>query len=536
MKNIFEYDAVPTWSGFLYQGRIAVYLAVRKILELLEDGKESEIEKYALEMEKCEDIAIVYVNGNDKKYYSIHQVKNEKGCKLGEYKNPLIQLMLEKGFCKKYDYGTPDAYLHVSNQIDVEDKDFDEYVSECVTRWKKDILEFYDRLNNIQSSFMGSGGDMGDLVAIMNKKSNIIGINRKEYKTKFSNLEKVCRDALVQIDKGEDIDKQEIKETLDVFLKYLSEKLYVAEVCDNVQVYEYESGKNFCSGSEVFKAIVALVKRYKGEDCGVEELKFEYIADTMIHFVEKTILDRHTKMQKNESASCEIMLSEFKSMLDGAAENYDEEGNVLALIRMYNDRMEKYCQACQRKNNVDCQNTDCKLKETEYRKGILEKNEFVKFCYNLNPECDKQIIDRTCLGILLDRNGMAESVFPIIKGVAEEHFIDREDKIHIKVKNDNKVAYVTAISSMDEYQTVEDIAKAMKENQEIIETIFDADQLITTRLEKDSKVWDSSCIKVRPDDIDDMAIRKMNNENSIYVPKRPEFVKAEEIIKSMENE
>ena len=34
MDNIFMHDAVPTWSGFLYQGRIPVYLAVRKINEL----------------------------------------------------------------------------------------------------------------------------------------------------------------------------------------------------------------------------------------------------------------------------------------------------------------------------------------------------------------------------------------------------------------------------------------------------------------------------------------------------------------------
>lgn len=78
MDNIFMHDAVPTWSGFLYQGRIAVYLAVRKINELREAGNESEIKKYALEMEKCEDIAVVYMDGNNKKYHSIHQVKNEK--------------------------------------------------------------------------------------------------------------------------------------------------------------------------------------------------------------------------------------------------------------------------------------------------------------------------------------------------------------------------------------------------------------------------------------------------------------------------
>lgn len=96
MDNIFMHDAVPTWSGFLYQGRIAVYLAVRKINELREAGNESEIKKYALEMEKCEDIAVVYMDGNNKKYHSIHQVKNEKGCKLASYKDGFCVIGIQK--------------------------------------------------------------------------------------------------------------------------------------------------------------------------------------------------------------------------------------------------------------------------------------------------------------------------------------------------------------------------------------------------------------------------------------------------------
>ena len=39
ISNIFIHDAVPTWSGFLYQGQIAVYLAVRQICELDKLGK-----------------------------------------------------------------------------------------------------------------------------------------------------------------------------------------------------------------------------------------------------------------------------------------------------------------------------------------------------------------------------------------------------------------------------------------------------------------------------------------------------------------
>ena len=52
MENVFEHDAIPTWSGFIYQGRIAVYLAIKKIIELRDGNKISEIDKYVIEMEK----------------------------------------------------------------------------------------------------------------------------------------------------------------------------------------------------------------------------------------------------------------------------------------------------------------------------------------------------------------------------------------------------------------------------------------------------------------------------------------------------
>lgn len=38
MASVFEHDATPTWSGFIYQGHVAVYLAVSKICELLNGG------------------------------------------------------------------------------------------------------------------------------------------------------------------------------------------------------------------------------------------------------------------------------------------------------------------------------------------------------------------------------------------------------------------------------------------------------------------------------------------------------------------
>ena len=86
MASIFEHDAIPTWSGFIYQGLVAAYLAVKQICELLSQpynlDKETIGLSYRLEIENCEDVAVIKEDENGKKYLSIHQVKNRREKKL----------------------------------------------------------------------------------------------------------------------------------------------------------------------------------------------------------------------------------------------------------------------------------------------------------------------------------------------------------------------------------------------------------------------------------------------------------------------
>ena len=100
----------------MYQGRVAVYLALEKIISL--DAED--IEQYALEMENCEDIAIIRTIDSVEQYISIHQVKHENSETLNGYKKPLVQLMLEKGYCESHRYGKPEAYLHTSKGVKVD--------------------------------------------------------------------------------------------------------------------------------------------------------------------------------------------------------------------------------------------------------------------------------------------------------------------------------------------------------------------------------------------------------------------------------
>lgn len=530
--NIFMHDAVPTWSGFLYQGRIAVYLAIRKINELRANGEEPEIEKYELEMEKCEDIALVYIDGKGRGYHSIHQVKNVTGTAIDIYKNPLIQLMLEKGFCKKNNYGMPAAYLHISHDVDKCGKNINELVLEYSKKWKDDILKFYNALQSAHGGFVGNEENLQHLSVLLNNNQNTIGINRKEYKNKYKELLKMVNQELHAIGDNKTIDENLIKDMLGKFIEYLEERLYITDMCLDVEIYEYETGKSYCSGKGVFNDIVEQIKIYKRKEKRFTDDQLKYLADIMINDIESNILRRHSCMQENKDAYHTINLSEFKKTLDRDLERYEENANILALHRIYNDSLEEYCYFCKRANIDGCNAGTCRLQHTDYRKVSLENEDFKKFCYNLNPECAKQITDRECLHYLLTSDGMMETVFPIIERVEDEKLIEREDKTHIKVNNKDKVAYVTAISGIDRFRIVHNIEKAMRDNRDLIETIFEADQLITTRLSAGYDVWDSSCIEVKPQDVDETY--KDNENKSIYVSKKPEFIKVNEIINDKE--
>ena len=528
MINVFEHDATPTWSGFIYQGRIAVYLAIKTMIELRNEGKILEIDKYTIEMEKCEDIAIVYKDENgNRKYSSIHQVKNENKHTLSEYKKPLIQLMLEKGYYKECNAGAPDAYLHIANSIRGENKDFE---TECL-KWKKEILKYYDAVDKACKNYTNNRKFYEELLNELKKEP--IGIDRSEYKTQHSTVIKYCKEV---VEENHTIDRIKFEEALKKLKDYLLNKLLVPYISSEVSIYKYDNGLNHFDGTKIFDGIVKLVKEYKGNIAGWSENQYKYLADKILNYIDKTILERHKNLQEKKCVVREISLSKLQEIMDTFVENNEKEANILALKRGYLESLDKFCQKCQRNNDYTCHDIDCKLQQAEYRKEKLNEEDFVRFCYNLRPECEQKIEDRACIADLGSKDGLMESVFPIIKEIPSERFIDKEDERQLKVRNHDKMAFVTAITNSDAEDAVLGIEQALDKNSVMIEAIFEADQLVTTRLEADENIWNQSCIKIRRDEIADGQKIENRDERSIYVAKRPQFVKAEAFIKDMEKD
>lgn len=83
-----DYDASSSWSGFNYQGKVAIYYVLKKINEAPLD---TNFLNYKLLLEATEDFEIIH-NGISISY---HQVKAYNSQSFSKYSNALISLLLE---------------------------------------------------------------------------------------------------------------------------------------------------------------------------------------------------------------------------------------------------------------------------------------------------------------------------------------------------------------------------------------------------------------------------------------------------------
>ncbi|NUH86247.1 hypothetical protein HUN92_21615 [Bacillus firmus] len=130
------HSAVPTWSGFEYQGKVSIYWLMTQLNQI---GIE-QAEDYSLQIEHLEDFGVSY-KGNP---VTIHQVKayQEKSA-FGNYKKAVLELL---GKCAKYPT-ISSIHLHTCCAVDVPAKnDLMEDLRSVSSKTKADQLVEYKRL------------------------------------------------------------------------------------------------------------------------------------------------------------------------------------------------------------------------------------------------------------------------------------------------------------------------------------------------------------------------------------------------------
>lgn len=108
-------DAIPTWSGFNYQGKMMLLYVLELINQIAKD-KNKDIDAYSVELEKTEDFCIIC----DSEYKSFHQVKAYLSKdKWNSYSKAMDKLLKHRA---ESNNPTAKCYLTVAKEI----KDWDD--------------------------------------------------------------------------------------------------------------------------------------------------------------------------------------------------------------------------------------------------------------------------------------------------------------------------------------------------------------------------------------------------------------------------
>ncbi|MGN2369232.1 hypothetical protein ACTFJW_04120 [Clostridium cagae] len=108
-------DAIPSWSGYSYQGKIAILCTLQKINELYESGNEIEINNWKIQLEKLQDFVFIH-NGTSRVLWQVKATLSKT--KYARYEEALKKLMEDKSAC-----GNINAKCILVSAIEIDDWD-----------------------------------------------------------------------------------------------------------------------------------------------------------------------------------------------------------------------------------------------------------------------------------------------------------------------------------------------------------------------------------------------------------------------------
>ena len=297
-----NWDATNSWSGYNYQGKIALFVVLKKINELISMGKMDEIEKYSVELEWLEDFSILYKGDDGVQYKTIHQVKAKDKHNITDYEDALVKLYYKIVNHKTIEY----AYLHVCKSINYDENEWNDKVKELILK-----CSHIKALQNIIISYK-SNPKKKDEVEKIYKSGRKSEVNKliKEYNEKYFEYRK--------------INVHNVDNILDRILSDLQAQMLTSqniqdEDIKKLEVYSYSNGNVYCELAEINDLIKVEINSY-WRNTGAEGWKCtdqnfcEMIFLCLQGLIDKHITQRH--IQYNKTAERRIGFNRIRKVLD----------------------------------------------------------------------------------------------------------------------------------------------------------------------------------------------------------------------------
>jgi len=497
LDNNLEFDATPSWSGYIYQGKVAIFAVLKKINSLFDENEKEQISSYFLELEWLEDFSILHSTEVGIEYETIHQVKAREDSKLKDYADALIKLIKKVETHKE----VKNAYLHTVKKITLEKNTWSESLKEIVMsdntiqNWISLIHEY----NSDEAKFK-------ELLNSINRKgrpNNFISELKMEYfkfnkKTKFT--EEILRTAL-------ELFEVSLQERLDYLMKGPSD-----EVINKAKLYTYNNEDGYCSLNEIDNLIKDEIRKYWQNFEGSEwkwnsnDSILDVVFLCLMGIVDTHITKRHQQYNVGEIERVPFVVFEEILKSDAPIERCKEYYlyTIKEKMLIYCDEYINTCyQDCVDENDFSCCEL-CQISDFKQKVLAMSFEGIYELVIVTNPDIASNL-NRLGFSDYCERNRYFNPFFNGIKEIAQKY---GEEKIPISYIDKNKKLYLltTICDNGVSRKPIKQVCKNIIDNSALSEVFMDYEVIISKDLDSDSILNDAG----------DFLSEFKKEENNIY--------------------
>ena len=474
MLLIEPISAITSWEDYEYQGHLALYIALKRIFDLLHNGKS--ISGYDLQIEGEEDFSI----RKDSKYISLHQVKAGAVRLKQNDKFSFVIGILQN----EVEYG----YFHISNGKRIP-ADFVSstltYISMLKNELKKKVIEKKD-------------------ITDMDKEDDYIVLDKVS-----GNHKKADVYSLIKYASGnsKDIVKiqsaiREIDNSLDTYKAIIEKRIEEIKkdnplICDD-EVFLCAHDEKFDNAKEIrLKAYDVIVGILRIKCPAYTFVNVDYAAlvyDQLLLYMKKRITDYY--IAKNESGKCILT---FDELVEQIVVDYHEKIDSVAyqyfqVLRSIRDAYAEY----PNESWNHCTETNCKACKSSDVCNLFKQISIL----NDKSETDKnQIIHNLILKTPivgknnnLPQDSLVSHLFLNLLDEIKTLGLERNNAYQT-VKDGNKIYRLTLDSSYDINEFQKNLRKELEKESDR-SLLYECDVLITDRLSEESLFFNGGDISV----------------------------------------
>lgn len=469
-----EYDATASWSGYTYQGKVAIYITLKKINQLRSLNLDCMIESYYLELEWLEDFSILRKNESGELVYeTIHQVKARKDKKLSAYSSALLKLLQKIDANENIE----NAFLHTIEKIDYQN---DEWIDE-LKRVTVDTREVKKWL-----------GDINTLLSNSNEKSKFVS----ELPQKRNDFSKLIKKHSKKIT-TENIDMilNKIKSDLESSLAKI-QKGFSEESLNKVSLYSYDNGQSYCTLDEIDNLIISEILTYwnnsRGSEWKVKDTRFqEIVLRCLVGIIDSHIVKRHKSYGSKDIEK--LNFYEFEEILksDTPIERCKEYYlyTIKEKLLLYCDEYEKTCyEDCNEENDFACCRV-CQIRDFKEKVLSMSFDEIYELVIVSNPDISSNI-DRMGFIDYCERNRYFNPFYNGIKEIIQKF---GEEKIPISYTDKNKKLYLltTICNNGVSKKPIKQVCRNIIKNVALSDVFMDYEVIISKDLDSASILNDA---------------------------------------------